>query len=776
MKLKSVIGWAIAVAVVLLLVIAALIKLFYGPDQIVAKLIPQLEETFQRQVEYGDVEFTVFTGIGVRLHDVRVKNDPGFDRENFLTTDHLDCTVKMQSLLQGKIEFARLILHEPELYLIKNVDGETNYNVADSTIDVRGDEQALESLLDFDQFVIRDGRLIWRLDSANVKAVVGGLGYRGSLRGKEERTLAGRLEVDSLLFSTEFEDLQIYPAQLSAEFDFLYYTDGDSVKVQYCNLTAADLKARLEGKILAFSTDPDVDLALMAPRIRLENIENSALFAPLTFLRGVELRGDLRLDAAYKGLFCDPRADNLRGKITLTDFEAKAHRLDTEIETRLAELNFNSQSISFYTEDATIGDAPASCRLAIDNFSDPNVSAELRFNSEAEVLGKLFQIESADDLEGRVEIDLSGFARWREKENLRLLGSVMLDGLSGPLPGFPAPVERLDLNCQLLGKDLQVQNLRLQSGDSDFGLTGKLNGFTPWLASGGEPETRPFFDFNLTGAGLGVDLLTQTRAAEESDTVEHLPLLARFPRFDGGGVFFCEHAQFAGFPLQELYGRLTLLSGVLHLDSLTAGIYGGRANGEAIFDFSGEGSPEWELEVSAQDFEINSLLQRCTGFQDCFFGPTRLLAEFKAVGTSEANILTSLDAAGSLTIARGRLSRFTTRERVKRELGFDLLPRESFSDLTGNFAIGDLALHFSDLDFSSNGGRYRVDGRVGFDSNLDLRVTGPVSGDNARLLDIAEATRRQIRSLGFGELELSLRGVSANPTIEILSARAGRGR
>ncbi|MFH2054624.1 MAG: AsmA family protein, partial [bacterium] len=776
MKLKSVIGWTIAVAVVLLLVIAALVKLFYGPDKIVETLVPHLEETFQRQVEYGDVEFTVFTGIGVRLHDVRVKNDPGFDRENFLTIDHLDCTVRLPSLMRGKIEFARLILHQPELYLIKNVDGETNYNVADTTIGAPGDGQALEALLDFDEFVIRDGRVIWRFDSAGVKVAVGRIDYRGRLFGKERQVLEGRLEVDSLLLSTEIEDLQIYPAQLGAEFSFLYYTGGDSVRVEFCNLTAADLKARLQGRILDFSTSPNVDLALMAPRVRLENLENSALFAPMTFLRDVELRGDLRLDAAYKGLFADPRADNLRGKLTLTDFQAKARRLDTEIEIKLAELNFNSRSISFYTEDATIGDAPAACRLAVDNFGDLNLSAELRFNAEAEVLGKLFQLESASDLGGRVEVDLSGFARLRERENLRLLGSVMFDQLSGPLPGLPYPVESLNLSCQLLGRDLQIQNLGLRCGESEFHVTGKINGFTPWLASGGEPETRPFFEFSLTGDNLDFNLLTATPQTEESDTLTALPLVARFPLFDGGGTFYCENALFAGFPLQELYGRLTLLSRVLHLDSLTADIYGGRATGEAIFDYSGEGSPEWELQVSAQDFEINSLLQRCTGFGDHLFGATRMLAEFKGVGTSEADILTSLDAAGSLTMMQGRLSRFTTRERVKRELGFDLVPRESISDLTAGFAIGDLELYFSELDFTSDRERYGLEGRVGFDSNLDLRVTGVVSGDDARLLDIAEDTRRQIRSLGFGEVELSLKGPAEDPAIEILSARAGRGR
>lgn len=776
MKLKSLIGWFLAVLLVLALVLVALVKLFFGPDKIVAALIPRLEETFQREVKYGDVEFLSLTSIGVRLHDVRVKNDPGFDRENFLHIDQLDCTVRLRPLLSGKVEFAKLILHEPELYLIRTVDGRTNYNVADSTIDAQGDEQAIESLLDFDQFVVRDGRVIWRNDSTNVKIALGRLDYRGSLHGKQERVLEGSFDLDSVLFATDIEDLLFYPAHLGADFSFLYHSDGDSVQVDYCNLRADDFKARLQGKILDFSTAPDVDLSLMAPRVRLEELQNSALLAPLSFLRDVEMRGDLRLDAAYKGLLADARADKLRGKITLTDFEADAKTLRTDIEIKLAELNFNSQSISLYTEDATVGGAPASCRLAVDNFSDPNISAELRFESEAQVVGRLLQVETADDLEGRVEVDLSGFMRWQDRENVRLLGSVSVNELSGELPGWPQPIKSLDLDCQMLGKDMQVQRLNITSEDSDFRFSGKITGFTPWLASGGEPETRPFIDFELKADNLDLDLLTQPPPQEEkSDTLPQQSLLARFPDFDAGGTIYCSRADFADFPLQELYGRVTLLSKVLHLDSLTAGIYGGNATGEAILDFSGESSPDWELDVSAQDFEINSLLRRCADFEDKLFGPARLLAEFKGVGTSEADILTSLDAAGSLTISSGRLTHFHTRDRLKNYLGFDLLPRDSYHDLTASFAIGNLALHLSDMNFSSQKDHYSVDGKIGFDGALDLNVTGAVSGDNARLLDIDAKTRRQIQALGYGEVDLSLKGPADNPNIEILSARAGRG-
>jgi uncharacterized protein involved in outer membrane biogenesis len=771
MKLKSVIGWSLAVALVLLLVMAAAIKLFYGPDKIVATLLPQLENSFQRQIEYGDVEFTVFNGIGVRLHNVRVKNDPGFDREHFLSIDQLDCTVRLMPLLRGQVEFARLIMHQPELYLIRNLEGRRNYHVADTTIGVAGDEQALETLLDFDEFVIRQGRLIWRHDSAEVKVVVGQLDYRGRLHGREQRVLEGRLEADSLLLATAIEDLLIHPAEFEADFSFRYHPDGDSLQVSYCNVFVGDLKARLTGKILDFSSSPDVDLSLIAPRVRLDRLQNSALLTPLTFLRDVELSGDLRLDATYRGLLNDPRADNLRGKVTLTDFEAKARKLRTEFETKLAELNFNSQSISFYTEEASVGGAPAACRLALDNFGDPNFSAELRFTAEAELVGKLLQWESADDLEGRVEVNLSGFARLREQEDLRLLGSIVVDDLSGELPFWSEPIDNLELNCQLLGRDVQVQRLSVASGDSDFRLTGKLAGFAPYLASGGDPKMRPFCEFELTGDNLDFDLF----AAGSPDSDSTASLLDQLPDIDAEGTLYCSRAAFAGVQLEELAGCLTLLSQVLHLDSLTARVYGGRAAGEAIIEFDNEGRPDWELEIDAEGFEINSLLRRFTGFEDHLSGSTRMLAEFRGRGSSEAEIVSSLRAAGSLTMARGRLTHFPARDRLENYLGFDPVSQESISDLTASFAIDNSQLNLSDLTFSG-GGRYHLQGVIAFDSDLQLNVSLPITPDQARLLDINAEARRQIRSLGYGSVELGIAGPADNPDIEILSATAARDR
>jgi hypothetical protein len=778
MKLRSLLAWTLAVIVVLILVAAALVKLLLGPDRIVAALIPRLEEALQRQVTYGDVEFTLLGGIGVRIHDVQVKNDPGFARENFLRIGHIDCSVNFWPLLRGEVEFGRLALVEPELDLIRSIDGTTNYHLADPSIDVPGDERVLGALPAFDELVIRKGNIVWRNDSTNSKLVIGQVSFRNHLIQSDSSVYDGKLRADSLALATEFEEILFYPAGIAADYRAIYWGDGDSLALRKFEVAASELRGRLEGTIGDFSTSPDVDLRLIAPRIRLDRLSNSPLIAAVEALHDVDFGGEVRVDAGYHGLLSDPRPDKLQGKVTITGFSADSPRLQADLEIELAELNFNAQSVSFFTEKATVGDVPASFRLAVDNFDDPNLSFEVKFSSGVNFLTQVAQLDSRTDISGTVDVALSGFSRWQTREDLRLLGSIRLTDFSYEAPGMRTPIDDVDLDCQFLGKDMRLQQFQLMAGESDLQMNGTVTDFAAYVATWGQAAKRPLFEFESNSDNLNLDLLTQPNVddAGVSDSLLQLPLLALFPDFDVSGSVFCDRANFGDIVIEALYSRVTMLNRILHLDSINCGIYGGNASGDAIVDLSTPDSVSWELDISAQGIEANSILPRFVGLEDQFFGGGKLLAEFSGQGISESQMSQSLVGSGSFSVADGRLARFDLGRRIERELGFEFISQASIHNLEAAFSVANEQVELSDMQFSTGRSDYTVGGVVDFTSDLDLMAELQISAANARYLDISAELRRQIEKLGGASVRLHIGGSAIDPIVEVNKVSAVGGR
>ncbi len=777
MKVRSLLAWTAAVLIVLILVLVAAVKLFLPADRIVAALIPRLEETLDRQVEYGNVEYTIFSGIGVCIRDIRVKNDPGFDRPDFLRIGALDCKIRLWPLLKGELQFRRLTLEDAELYLIKTIDGITNYHRSDPKIGTPGDEKLLAVPLAFADFTVNNGCLVHRDDSLGVKLVLGQIDFESSVRGQERLSISGKLEADSFLVATELQDFVFVPAGIGVDLEAVYFAEVDSFHIRECKLEAGGIEGRLQGGITDVSSSPDVDLAFVAPRTKLRRLQESPLLTAFAALRDLRLDGDLRIDAAYDGLVAQPQADNLKGKITITDLKAASPRLDTDLKIKLAELNFNSQSISFFTEEARIGEVPASFRMAVDNFDDPNLSAELKFASGVNFLSQLMQLDPVAELSGRFDLSLSGFMRWQEPENLRLLGAVTVTDLFYAAPRLSSPVDEIDISCQFLGKDLQVQEFHFRSDRSELRLSGIVFNFAPYVAKLGKPEKKPLFDFELVSDYFDLDILTTVPSdTAAADSIAPSPLLACLPDFDAAGSMRFHRATFGGIEFYSLKSQVTALNRIIEFDSLSAQVFSGVVAGEVIVDLSDSAASEFEIEVKAYDFEINRFLSRFTSFDDHLFGRASLLGEFKGQGSLAVDILPTLRGSGSFTVSHGKLVDFKLSQALLRAgLASQGGEQLSVRDLTGGFTIAGLRVRLIGVSFKSGRTPFKLDGIIGFAGSLDCTLEISISAQDARYLAIPPTLQDRVADLGGIDLTLHIGGSAVAPTMEIRSIRSKRG-
>ena len=117
---------------VLLLVIGGLLGFaVYNLNDLVNQnkdqLLAQAEQVLGRKVQVGEIGLTFWNGIGARLQNFALADDPAFSSDSFVQATDLQVNVKLMPLLNQEIEVKRVILHDPVIRVIRNAQGVFNF-------------------------------------------------------------------------------------------------------------------------------------------------------------------------------------------------------------------------------------------------------------------------------------------------------------------------------------------------------------------------------------------------------------------------------------------------------------------------------------------------------------------------------------------------------------------------------------------------------------------------------------------------------------------------
>ena len=106
------------------------------------QILQQVEQTLGREVEIQEIGVTVWGGIGARLTQFRIADDPAFSPDDFISANDLQVNVALLPLLSQEIQVTRIILHQPHIQIIRNEQGQFNFASL-----AQGDQAAQESAL-----------------------------------------------------------------------------------------------------------------------------------------------------------------------------------------------------------------------------------------------------------------------------------------------------------------------------------------------------------------------------------------------------------------------------------------------------------------------------------------------------------------------------------------------------------------------------------------------------------------------------------------------------
>jgi AsmA protein len=127
-RILKIVAGTLGVVILLAVVAAVSLMLFVSPNRFKPLITEQVKKTTGRQLVIdGDLSWSFFPSLGVKVGHMRLENPADFQQKTFAEIDHATVSVKLIPLFYAHVESSGIALSGMKLYLVKNAAGKTNW-------------------------------------------------------------------------------------------------------------------------------------------------------------------------------------------------------------------------------------------------------------------------------------------------------------------------------------------------------------------------------------------------------------------------------------------------------------------------------------------------------------------------------------------------------------------------------------------------------------------------------------------------------------------------
>ena len=457
--------WMITGGAILAVTIIVVSALVFNINSLITRnkdyLIGQAEQALGRKITVGDLEATFWNGIGVRLSNFALSEDPTFGSEEFVRARDLQVNFRLWPLLKREVQVKRLILHDPVVRVIRNTAGEFNF----STIagDDKGARQKKETAgKDQRQRLPRDGSS-GRFLMSLVDISSGDIRYIDRGDGTDLQFRQVDLQVEDLDFNQPF----------SVKLAAAVYADKQNLNVSG---KIGPLPANGDWTDIPLDGEGDIDeldltrLKAAAPKLR------NALSKDFD-LSGVFRVKDLRFKGTLKDLAVKGALEGTQGSIRYGKSFSKPAGVPLSLSTewRYAgnKISISKSLLKLHTlELASAGDIQLGDATAL------NLSVNSKAGS-LEGWDRIFPTIERYRLKGTIELQATVRGKAGQGSTPQVQGVLTLRNASAQPPDFPKAVENLDTTIKFTGQRADISDMTLSLGKSRIRVAAAIEKFSP---------------------------------------------------------------------------------------------------------------------------------------------------------------------------------------------------------------------------------------------------------------------------------------------------------
>jgi len=772
MKIKKVwkiVLWMAGILIVLLIITSVAIKLIFTKEKLLSMIQPKVEEALNRKVAIEDISPSIFKGLGVDIKGLEISNLPGFTYEHLFKIKNFSVRIKFWPLLQKRIEVRKIILDQPEIYIERNK--EKVLNVADL---MEGEGGALPLIL-FENIEIKEGEFTYADLSSKSKIYLGRIEQKGKFvmdQKYEEGKSEGKLSIQKIDLNLPGFKSKLPELSLILRHNLSLNLPNEFLNVEQVTVDISKVSLEIKGKIENIRTNPQADLVLSSKDISIQDLLESLpreKDSPLSRLKG---SGKMRVTSSLKGELKGKTLPAFEGLITLQKVKIDFAEFPKPFVLPQAQIDFDNQGASIMTTDAKLGDTPLEFKAVVYNYSDPNLTSELKSKIDLSIIKELKKLPEGTFLSGSVTAELKAFGKLKKIEELDLSGNFDLKNIEIGSPSLTVPVKNLNGNLSLSKRILNINSLSLNLGKSSLNLKGKVENLLESVLSKKGEVRKPLLSFKLNSPFMDLDEIMPAEQKGKPEEKKEVKTAPPFPDIDASGQIDVKKANFREVEFQNLLANLTIKNRIVKIENVVANVYDGSVGGSVTYDLTEVNNPEFNIKVNASKIEANNFLSRFALFKDHLFGELNLTADFSGKGMTVEEITKSLIASGNGTITDGKLVNWELLNQLAGYLKLKQFKEEKIKTLTNTFLVNNGRVYFEDFEAFSESGDWRATGSVGLDGSLDYLVTVELSPELSKKIDLGDLGKFFQDDKGRMVLDFKIGGNTKSPKFTLSTSRA----
>jgi uncharacterized protein involved in outer membrane biogenesis len=675
--------------------------------------LAQAEQALGRKVSVGDVGVTLWGGVGLRLSNFTMSDDPSFSSSHFVRAEDLQINVKLMPLLRKDFQVKRLILHRPLIEIIRNKEGKFNFST------IGKDKKPKEPAKVEKEPVERDPKSPTLLLIAVVDISGGEVRYLDQKAGTDFRANQIDLKVRDFdlnrAFSAElavavFSQKQNLKVQaqigpIGSRTDFTDVPIDGSADIE--SLDFGKLKSALPAVKAALPKDADVSGIVTVKNLRLKGtLKKLALKgaldgtdATVNFGNTLRKTAGIPLTVAAEAQFGD-------GLFRLGQTKMKLHTMELSGKGDIGLGNAAMLNLSLVSN-----------RFSLDGWE------------------KIVPLLQDYQLSGNVEVQATTIQGSLGKgETPKIQGTLALSGVSAKPPQFPKPIKDLDTRIDFTGQRAMLKDTTLSLGNSRIRLAAEIERFSP-LALTYKLSTPEIWPADFQAA------LPEERKA---DVLRNLSSEGMVGAKDGAFTFRGKLASAQGtlykINYRDLGTNLVVENKIASIRNLRVNALSGSLQADGEYAFNNP-SPRFSLVSKAQGLDLRELYRSWDpkGSRDI---QGRLNADMKVSGSGKEwiEIKPSLRGQGQAEVLQGALLDFNIADNVlssitgipgltsfinpqvrkKYSETFEAKDTE-FKELKGLFNLADSRMNVKDLRIAAADYTVQGNGWVDFDKRADFQ-------------------------------------------------------
>lgn len=741
-KLVKIGVFIVGVLVILAVTLTFLVKTQVTPEKVRATLLPLIEKSLERNVDFGQISIGLFSGISVA--DLKVMQK-GNDKE-FFSVESVALHYQFWPLLTGKVVVNSILLDHPKIYFVRMPDGQFNFS----------------DLLP-EAIVVKNGAKVPSQHNPSKS-----LAATFNLLVKEVNVKEGELE-----YVDQFKN---------ARSPFRYTLNNLNIKARQISFDKSfpvDLSAVVNGSSIDISGRYDLAREVGDLTIHLAPLD-LVQFAP--YYRSI-FPGKIGAAQLSLNLEADIQPDVIssKGKITLGGVDLM---LNTFPDAGLEKAILGADYALNYRRDKKLLDVTTlllevnKIRLAAEgefdlSATEPYVVATLLLkqlelrdvmqNMPDKLTRDYKKYSFAGLIDGQV--DLSG----KLSRGTDLVKSIKLR-----LSDVRASAENLRAGVSgeitYIDKVLQTENLLLQYGDQQAQLQLKSKHLPDNIFRGefvlgaetlnlnkifSEPE-----EVVKVPPANGHDMPQVERQKTLADDIGPFDLPV-----DLVGTLSVKRLIYKELNIDKVSADLSLKNNQLTMQNLTSQVGGGELKASSLINLGVKGLA-YQGQMTLTQPSIMTLTSGLfPGAKQSVSGALQWRSSFAGKGTLPDNFLPALRLQGEFTLLNGEVKGSPLIEGLAGFLGNSDLRFLSFQTLTGQYDLRDGLAQISG-DLISSKTRFTPKGTIDVAGRLNLNLDARFSPEIMAKLGVSKSFKQSMEDAnGWGILPLKIQGEYTHPDV-----------